>query len=86
MQLSVNDYIGFAGVCILLVAFLLNLAGKLGKDSFAYIAMNIIGAGLACLASYLIHYIPFVVLEGTWTLVSIVALINYFFARKDTRP
>jgi len=85
MQLSVNDYIGFAGVCILLIAFLLNLAGKLGKDSFAYIIMNIIGAGLACLASYLIHYIPFVILEGTWTVVSIAALINYFFRKKDAK-
>jgi len=82
MQLSVNDYIGFAGVCTLLIAFLLNLAGKLGKDSFAYIIMNIVGAGLACLASYLIHYIPFVVLEGTWTIVSIIALVNQFLLRK----
>jgi len=83
MQLSVNDYIGFAGVCILLIAFLLNLAGKLQKDSLVYILMNIIGAGLACLASYLIHYIPFVVLEGTWTVVSIGALVNYFFAKEE---
>ena len=82
MQLSVNDYIGFTGVFILLIAFLLNLAGKLDKDSLVYILMNIIGAGLACLASYLIHYIPFIILEGTWTVVSIGALINYFFDSK----
>jgi len=67
----------------LLIAFLLNLAGKLQKDSLAYILMNIIGAGLACLASYLIHYIPFVILEGTWTVVSIGALVNYFFAKEE---
>jgi hypothetical protein len=40
--------------------------------------MNIIGAGLAGLASVLIHYIPFVILEGAWTLVSIAALVKYF--------
>jgi hypothetical protein len=77
MQLSVNDYIGFAGVLILLIAYLLNLAGKLSKDGLTYILLNIIGAGLACAASYLIHYIPFVVLEGTWTVVSLAALVNY---------
>lgn len=66
----------------MLIAFLLNLAGKLQKDGLAYILMNIVGAGLACLASYLIHYIPFVILEGTWTVVSIGALVNYFFARE----
>jgi len=82
MQLSVNDYIGFAGVLILLVAYLLNLAGKLSKDSLLYILLNLFGAGMACLASYLIHYIPFVILEGTWTVVSLGALINYFFAKE----
>ncbi len=81
MQLSVNDYIGFAGVLILLIAYLLNLAGKLSKDGLPYILMNIIGAGLACAASYLIHYIPFVVLEGTWTVVSLAALVNYITDR-----
>jgi len=77
MQLTFNNYIGFAGVLILLVAFLLNLSGKLSKDGLTYILLNTIGAGLACLASYLIHYLPFVVLEGSWTLVSLFALIRY---------
>ena len=81
MQLSVNDYIGFAGVLMLLIAYLLNLAGKLLKDGLPYILMNIVGAGLACTASYLIHYIPFVVLEGTWTVVSLAALVNYLTDR-----
>ena len=78
MHLSFNDYIGFAGVLILLVAFLLNLSGKLSKDALTYILLNTIGAGLASLASYLIHYLPFVILEGSWTLVSLYALIRYW--------
>jgi len=81
MQFNTNDYIGFAGVFILLIAFLLNLTGKISKDGLPYIVMNVFGAGLACLASWLIHYIPFVILEGTWTLVSLFALINNFFKR-----
>lgn len=81
MQLSVNDYIGFAGVLILLIAYLLNLAGKLSRHGLPYIVMNITGAGLACVASYLIHYIPFVILEGTWTVVSLAALANYIAER-----
>jgi len=81
MEFSTNDYIGFAGVLMLLIAFLLNLAGKLSKDGLPYIVMNIIGAGLACLASWLINFIPFVILEATWTIVSIIALINYFTKR-----
>jgi len=78
MALTVNDYIGFAGVLILLIAFLLNLSGKISKDALPYILMNVAGAALACLASYLIHYLPFVLLEGTWTIVSLFALLQYF--------
>lgn len=77
MQLSFNDWIGSIGVAVLLLAFLLNLLNKISRDSLAYILMNIIGAGLACAASWFIHYIPFVILEACWTLVSVVALIGY---------
>ena len=75
--MNTNDLIGSTGVAILLLAFLLNLLKKITTNSLTYIAMNIIGAGLACLASWLISYIPFVVLEASWMLVSVVALINY---------
>ncbi|MEO6253051.1 MAG: hypothetical protein ABIO79_07090 [Ferruginibacter sp.] len=77
MGLTINDWIGLTGVAILLLAFLLNLFKKISSNSLPYIIMNIIGAALACLASWLIHYIPFVILEATWTVVSIFALVNY---------
>ncbi len=82
MALTANDYIGFSGVLILLIAFLLNLSGKISKDELPYILMNVAGAALACLASYLIHYMPFVLLEGTWTIVSLFALLQYFRKNK----
>jgi hypothetical protein len=81
---NINDIIGFIGVFILLIAFLLNLAGRLSQKSIGYILLNIIGAGLACLASVLINYIPFIILEGTWTLVSLIALFAYFKKRPGT--
>ncbi len=74
--MKLSDWIGFIGVSILLFAFFLNLSNKLQKDSLSYITMNIIGAGIACFASIMINYIPFVVLEGCWTIVSVYALIN----------
>ena len=81
MHLTLNDWIGAIGVAILLLAFLLNLLKKISSNSLPYILMNIIGAGMACIASWLIDYMPFVVLEAVWTVVSIVALINYFRKR-----
>lgn len=78
MQLNLNDWLGFTGVTILLLAFLLNLRKKISSTSLTYILMNIIGGGLACLASVLIRYVPFIILEGAWTMVSVMAWINYY--------
>lgn len=71
-----SDIIASIGVAILLLAFLLNLLKKLQQDSFSYSVLNIIGAGFACYASWLIHFWPFVVLEGTWCLAAAVALLR----------
>jgi len=76
MQFNFNDALGFTGVAMLLAAYLFNLLGKISKQGYLYIIMNAIGGGLACLASYLINYLPFVILEGTWMLVSVLALIK----------
>jgi len=74
--MQLQDWIGFAGVCLLLVAFVLNLLKKITMDSAAYTALNTVGAGLTCLASILIPYWPFIILEAIWTIVSGVALIG----------
>ena len=79
IPLNINDWIGFAGVTILLLAFLLNLLKKISSNSLPYIVMNIIGAGLAW---WLIDYIPFVILEAAWMLVSVFGLFAYF-RKKD---
>ncbi|MEC7290236.1 MAG: hypothetical protein VXW22_09135 [Pseudomonadota bacterium] len=72
------DWVGAAGVSMLLLAFALNVYGALDRRSLTYSAMNAVGAGLAAYASWLISYLPFLVLEGTWCLVSLVAIIAAF--------
>ena len=72
------DLIGFVGVSMILIAYFLNLNEKLQANDVRYILLNLIGAILACLASLLMNYYPFVLLEGTWTIVSAVALVKYF--------
>jgi hypothetical protein len=76
--MSLTDWIGTAGVSLLLLAFLLNLLKKLPMNSLTYPLLNLTGAGLACLASVFLRYWPFIILEGVWTLVSAGALWNYF--------
>lgn len=68
--------VGSTGVALLLIAFFFNLIGKLAQDTVPYALLNLIGAGLSCYASWLIGFIPFVVLEGTWAVVAAFALIR----------
>jgi hypothetical protein len=74
--MTMTDWIGFLGVTILLVAFLLNLTNKISSKKITYILLNLIGAGIACLASILLEYWPFIILEGAWTFVSFISLIR----------
>ena len=73
-----TDLIGFIGVAILLVAYFLNLINKVKNSDFTYLIMNFIGAGTSCFASVLLHYLPFIILEASWTLVSAIGLFAYF--------
>jgi hypothetical protein len=71
-----NDIIGTLGVGLILLAYFLNTARLLEKNRRLFYVMNIIGAALACYASFIIDYLPFVILEGTWTLVSVYGLMK----------
>jgi hypothetical protein len=71
------DWIGFVGVFQILLAYMLNIFGKLEKKDLTFILLNLIGASLACLASILMKYMPFIILEGVWALVSLIALFKY---------
>jgi len=74
--MNYNDMIATVGVGLILLAYFLNIFEIIKKDGVFYFALNIVGAGLAGYASYLIHFIPFVILEGTWVFVSCIGLIK----------
>ena len=71
------DWMGFIGVFQILLAYALNVASKISNNSLPFILLNVVGAGMACLASIMIAYWPFIILEGIWTLVSLYALIKF---------
>lgn len=68
--------IGSLGVALLLVAFVLNLGSVVDRRSRFYQSLNAMGAALACYASWLIGFLPFVVLEGAWCLAALAALLR----------
>ena len=69
-------WIGFAGVTLLLLAFLLSLMKLMRMDGYPYATLNCVGAALACYSSWLVSFMPFVVLEGVWAVVAGIAIVR----------
>jgi len=75
--MSSIDWIGFIGVFQILLAYILNVLGKIKSKDLSFILLNLIGAGMACMASILMEYVPFIILEGVWAIVSLISLVKY---------
>jgi hypothetical protein len=75
--MSLVDWIGSLGVFLILLAYFLNVIGKITTSKLSFILLNLIGAIMACLASILLNYWPFILLEGVWALVSLYALLKF---------
>ncbi len=76
------DWIGFIGVFQILLAYVLNAIGKIENKDLSFILLNLVGAGMACLASILMNYMPFIILEAVWALVSLISLVKYLSLKK----
>lgn len=70
------DWIGFLGAMLLLAAYFLSSFRMIKSGGLTYILLNGIGAGIACLAAVLLPYLPFIILEGVWFIVAVIALIR----------
>jgi hypothetical protein len=77
--MNYNDIIGTIGVGLILLAYFLNTFSLIPKEGKLFFSMNIIGAGLACYASFLINYVPFIILEGVWCIVSIAGFVKLLY-------
>ena len=73
-RVSGSEWVATFGVSLLLLAYLLDITEKIADDSPSFFALNMIGAGMASGAAWMIPFWPFVVLEGVWSLVSAIAL------------
>lgn len=74
--MNYSDIVGTIGVGLILLAYFANTFSIIPKEGKLFFLLNIIGAGLACYASYIINYWPFVILEGTWAVVSVAGFIR----------
>lgn len=74
--MSTANWIATIGVCFLLLAFFLNIAGILHNKNKFYSLLNLTGGTLSAYASLIAHFYPFVILNIIWSTTALVFLIK----------
>lgn len=62
------------GAVLILVPFAGSQLGKLPPDTIAYQLMNLIGSGMLTVVAAVERQYGFILLEGTWAIVSVIGL------------
>ncbi len=65
------DMLGITGAALILIAFVLNQQRILDDDDIGYDLCNLAGGTLLIFSAYHLHSLPFLLLNGVWTLVSL---------------
>lgn len=74
--MSYTDIISTIGVSLILLAFFLNTFKYISDNGKLYFVLNIVGGAFACYGSVLLNSLPFIILEGTWSVVALIGLIK----------
>jgi hypothetical protein len=74
--MTYKDIISTIGVSLILLAFFLNTFKYIADNGKLYFVLNIVGGAFACYGSVLLNSLPFIILEGTWSVVALIGLIK----------
>jgi hypothetical protein len=74
--MTYTDIISTIGVSLILLAFFLNTFKYISDTGKLYFILNIIGGAFACYGSVLLNSLPFIILEGTWSIVALIGLMK----------
>ena len=76
------DVIEILGALLILAAFAANQLRRLDAHSVAYLVLNVAGAGVLAVIAAVDRSWGFLLLEGTWTVVSVVSLVAALRTRR----
>jgi hypothetical protein len=74
----VEQIISLAGAGMILAAYGAQQLQKLDSNSLLYIVLNLIGSLILVVVAYRIWQTGLILVEGSWALISTLALIRYF--------
>lgn len=75
-----------AGALLILAGFIAAQLGRLNPTSALYLVINTLGAGILAVIAAVDRDWGFLLLEGTWTLVSAASLLRLAQRASGTRP
>ena len=78
------DLIEIVGALLILAAFAASQLRRLDAHSVPYLVLNVLGAGVLAAIAAVDRSWGFLLLEGTWTIVSVVSLVGVLRARRST--
>ena len=74
--MSIESLIQIAGSLLMLVPFVLVQLGRMRTDTATYAALNLVGSTVLAVDALNGHQWGFLLLEGTWALVSAYSLVR----------
>lgn len=78
--------ISIAGAVLILAAYAAHQAGRMSRETPAYHVINAGGGALLLVTAVATWQIGFIVLEGAWTIISLVALVRPGRGRARREP
>ena len=72
----IGQIVSLAGAAMILAAFAAQQAGKLTPEAVVYLALNFVGAAILAYFAVEARNLGLIVLEGSWTLISLVSLLK----------
>jgi hypothetical protein len=70
------QFASLLGAALILAAYAAHQAGRMRPDSLLYHALNVLGGLVLCVVAIDASQTGFIVLEGVWTVISVIALVR----------
>jgi hypothetical protein len=76
VEVPVLQVISVFGSLAILAAFVANQRGWISPSQLSYAAANFVGAAILTVVAIVDQQVGFILLQGTWTLVSLIGIVR----------
>lgn len=73
--------VSIAGAILILIAYAAHQSGRLSREDASYHVVNVVGGALLTVVAVATSQIGFIILEGAWTAISLLALSRMIAGR-----